>query len=121
MQVGQQDVRYRDIIHRLQDNTCIGTSGSTCIGIGSGIGIGTGAGAEDVDYCLTIDGLVRFKDKIYVLGSSELKKVILREFHVKPYLGHPGYQKILTIQATNHKLCHTSLQIQPIIKIIHFR
>ena len=78
-------------------STCIGTSGSTCIGIGdsTSIGIststcsctviGTSAGARDVDYCLTTYGLVRFEDKIYVRKSSELKKVILREFHVKPY------------------------------------
>jgi len=32
-----------------------------------------------------------------VLDNSELKKVILREFHAKPYSGHPGYQKTLTI------------------------
>jgi hypothetical protein len=31
-----------------------------------------------------------------VPDNSELKKVILREFHVKPYSGHPGYQKTLT-------------------------
>jgi len=42
------------------------------------------------------DGLVRFRDMIYVSDNSELKKAILREFHVKPYLGHPRYQKTLT-------------------------
>jgi len=50
-----------------------------------------------VDYSLTTDGLVRFRDRLYVSNSSEIKKVILREFHLKPYLGHPGYQKTLTI------------------------
>lgn len=49
-----------------------------------------------MDYYLTSDGLVRFSDMIYVLDNSEIKKVILREFHVKPYLGHPAYQKTLT-------------------------
>ena len=49
-----------------------------------------------MDYCLTTDGLVKFRGRIYVLDNSELKKVILREFHAKPYLGHPGYQKTLT-------------------------
>jgi len=49
-----------------------------------------------MDYYLTADGLVRFRYKIYISENSELKKVILREFHVKPYLGHPGYQKTLT-------------------------
>ena len=42
-------------------------------------------------YYLAIDGLVRFQHKIYVSDNSEIKKVILREFHVKPYSGHPGY------------------------------
>jgi len=49
-----------------------------------------------VDYRVTADGLVRFRDKIYVSYSIELKKVILRDFHAKPYLGHLGYQKMLT-------------------------
>lgn len=49
-----------------------------------------------MNYCLTMDGLVRFIDMIYVPDSSELKNVILREFHVKPYLGHLCYQKIMT-------------------------
>ena len=49
-----------------------------------------------MDYCLATGGLVRFRDKIYVPDNSELKKVILREFHAKTYLGHPGYQKTWT-------------------------
>ena len=49
-----------------------------------------------MDYHLTTNGLVRFQENIYVPDSSELKKVILREFHAKPYSGHPGYQKTLT-------------------------
>jgi len=40
--------------------------------------------------------LVRFRDKIYVLDNSEIKNLILREFHVKSYSGHPRYQKTLT-------------------------
>ena len=49
-----------------------------------------------MDYRLTIDGLIRFIDKIYVSDNSELKKVILREFHVKPYSGHLSCQNTLT-------------------------
>lgn len=52
--------------------------------------------AWDVYYFLTVDGLVSFVERISVLDSSELKKVILRGFHVKPYSGHPSYQKPLT-------------------------
>ena len=88
LQADQQDVRYMELRHILQQST------GTSTGIGSGIDIG--AGVHDVDYCLAIEKLVRFRDRIYVPDNSELKKVILRDFHVKPYLGHPGYQKILT-------------------------
>jgi len=49
-----------------------------------------------VDYCLTTHRLVRFKYRIYVSYISELRKVILRYFHAKPYSGHLGYQKTLT-------------------------
>ena len=48
-----------------------------------------------MDYHLTADGLVRFSDRSYVSDNNELKKLILKEVHVKPYLGHPGYQKTL--------------------------
>ena len=52
---------------------------------------------QDFDYRLTIDGLVRFRDRIYVLDDSDLKKAILREFHAKPYSSHPDYQKYLIV------------------------
>ena len=40
---------------------------------------------------------MRFRDRIYAPNYSELKNLILREFHTKPYLGHLGYQKTLTV------------------------
>jgi len=81
-----------EAMHRLQQSIGIGSGIGTCIGIGitirigtcSGTCIGIGAGAHDVDYCLRVYGLVRFRDRIYVPDSSELKKVILRKFHEKP-------------------------------------
>ena len=73
-----------EIMHRLQQS------------IGTSTGAGIGTIYWDADYRLTIDGLVRFRDKIYVPNCSELKNLILREFHVKPYMGHLGYQKTLT-------------------------
>lgn len=42
-----------------------------------------------------IDGLIRFKNRIYVPYNNELKKLILMEFHVEPYSDHLGYQKML--------------------------
>ena len=50
-----------------------------------------------VDYHLMVDGLVRYRDKIYVFENSDLNKVILRDFHVKPYSSHQGYEKTLTV------------------------
>ena len=43
-----------------------------------------------------MDGLVRFMNMIYLQNISELKKFILREFHVNPYSSYPGYQKTYT-------------------------
>ena len=87
MQVGQYDVRYMDIMHKLQQSTGTCTCGGkvTC----------TGPGAQGVDYFCTADGLVKFRDKIHVPDNNDLKKVILREFHAKPYSGHPDYYKTL--------------------------
>jgi len=34
---------------------------------------------------------------IFAPDSSELRKLILREFHVKPYSGHLGYENTLKI------------------------
>jgi len=52
---------------------------------------------HDVDYHLMEDGLVRFMNRIYVLYDNELKKLSLREFHVKLYSCHLGYHNTLTI------------------------
>lgn len=46
-------------------------------------------GEQDVGYRLTTNGLVIFRDRINVLDNSELKNLTLREFHAKPYSGHP--------------------------------
>ena len=50
-----------------------------------------------MDYRLIVDGLVRYRDKIYVPNDSEIKKIILREFHANPYSGHPRYQNMLIV------------------------
>jgi hypothetical protein len=47
---------------------------------------------------LSIDkkGLLRFKNRLYIQDSAELKLTVLDEVHKKPYSGHPGYQKLIT-------------------------
>jgi len=74
-------------------NFLTGTSTSTCIVSF----IGAGVGAQDVDYHLSANGMIKFKDKIYVPDNSEVKKIILREFHVKSYLDHLSHQKTLRV------------------------
>jgi len=56
-----------------------------------------------MDYHLTTNGLVRFRERIYVSDDSELKKLILREFNVKPYSRPLEYQNMLT---KIKKLCY---------------
>lgn len=53
-------------------------------------------GSMRKNYILTIDGMFNFKDKWYVLCMSDLKKLIMDDFHKIPYLGHTGYLKMIT-------------------------
>lgn len=50
-----------------------------------------------MDYYLKINGLFKFRDRISVPYNSDIKKLILREFHGKLYSGHPGYHKMLIV------------------------
>ena len=42
------------------------------------------------------NGLLRFKNRIYIPYLAELKLIVLDEVHKKPYSSHPGYQKMIT-------------------------
>jgi hypothetical protein len=46
-----------------------------------------------LDISIDKKGLLRFKNRLYILDSKDLKLTILDEVHKKPYSGHPGYQK----------------------------
>jgi hypothetical protein len=37
------------------------------------------------------------KNRIHIPRSGEMRKVVLKEMHDVPYVGHPGYQKTITI------------------------
>jgi hypothetical protein len=37
------------------------------------------------------------KNRIYVPSSIELRNVVLKEMHDVPYVGHPGYEKKITV------------------------
>jgi hypothetical protein len=52
--------------------------------------------SDKTDLSLDKNGLLRFKNRIYIPDSTELKLTVLDEVHKKPYSGHPGYQKTIT-------------------------
>jgi hypothetical protein len=45
---------------------------------------------------LGIDGILRYKNKVYVPNSMELRSAILKEMHNVPYAGNLGYQKTIS-------------------------
>eukprot|EP00253_Pinus_taeda_P006100 PITA_06100 len=53
---------------------------------------------EDSQQEYTTDdaGLIYFKGRIYVPNQSRIKNLIMDEFHINHYAGHPGYQKMIT-------------------------
>jgi hypothetical protein len=48
------------------------------------------------DYEVGIDGILLYKNNVYVPDSPELRSAILKEMHNVPYVGHPGYQKAIS-------------------------
>ena len=52
--------------------------------------------SDKTDLSLDKNGLLWFKNKIYIPNSVELKLMILDEVHKKPYSSHLGYQKMVT-------------------------
>jgi hypothetical protein len=49
-----------------------------------------------IDLSLDRNELLRFKNRLYIPDSAELKLTILDDVHKKPYFGHLGYQKMVT-------------------------
>jgi hypothetical protein len=49
-----------------------------------------------IDLIIDKNGFLRFKHRLYVPKSIDLKLKILDELHKKPYFGHLGYQKMIT-------------------------
>ena len=52
--------------------------------------------SDKTDLSIDKNGVLRFKDRIYIPDSAEIKLTILDEVHKKPYSGHPGFQKSIT-------------------------
>ena len=52
--------------------------------------------SDKTDLSLERNGLLQFKNIIYIPDLAGLKLTFLDEVHKKPYFGHPGYQKTIT-------------------------
>ena len=57
---------------------------------------------KSVDYRINKDGLLTFKERIFVPNRMELKELILKECHRSNYSRHLGYQKMLTTIRKNY-------------------
>ena len=56
----------------------------------------TTVNSDKPDLSIDKNGLLRFKNRLYIPDLTELKITILDEVHKKPYSTHPGYQKTIT-------------------------
>jgi hypothetical protein len=48
-------------------------------------------------YHLKKERFLIYKNMLYIPNYIELKDLIMDEFHKRPYVGHPGYQKMITL------------------------
>jgi hypothetical protein len=49
-----------------------------------------------IDMSLDRNGLLRFKNRMYIPDFADVMLTILDEVHKNPYSSHPGYQKMVT-------------------------
>jgi hypothetical protein len=76
MEAKNADLQYREFVEMIQQ----------------------GKMPQKVDnYNLGINGILLFKNKIFVPNVQDLKHMILHEMHNVPYAGHPRYQKIVDV------------------------
>ena len=48
-------------------------------------------------YKLEEDGLLTYKNRIYIPSVADLRRSVIDEIHQTPYSGHLGYQKTIAI------------------------
>ena len=46
-------------------------------------------------YKLEEDGIITYKNRIYIPNVANLRSIDMVEIHQPPYSGHPGYQKTI--------------------------
>lgn len=49
----------------------------------------------EVDFSLKSDGLIRFRNQIYVPRDAEINSTLLKEAHQTAYSLHPGETKMI--------------------------
>jgi hypothetical protein len=47
-------------------------------------------------YQMLDEGLLTYRNRLYIPSCDDLKRFIMDEIHKRPYIGHPGYQKMIT-------------------------
>ena len=48
------------------------------------------------EYCKLEDGILKYKHRVYIPNLENIKKLVLKEMHDVPHVGHYDYQKIVT-------------------------
>jgi hypothetical protein len=51
---------------------------------------------------LEADGILLYRNKVYIPNVQELKLAILKEMHDVTYVGHPGYQKTMAVVKSHY-------------------
>ena len=52
---------------------------------------------DETNFRLNENGLLTYKNRLYIPNVPEIKLLILNEIHKSPYFGHLGYQKMITM------------------------
>eukprot|EP00253_Pinus_taeda_P004645 PITA_04645 len=73
--IAEQDVEYQQIKHQLQQSS---------------------NEKNQQGYELDDAGMLYYKKRLYVPNQNSIKNLILDEFHIRHYTGHPGYQRMIT-------------------------
>jgi hypothetical protein len=53
-------------------------------------------GIKNEGYQMIDGGLLTYRNRLYIPDCDDLKRFIMDELHKRPYIGHPGYQKMIT-------------------------
>ena len=53
-------------------------------------------------YKLEGDGILTYKNRIYIPNVAYLRRVVMNKIHQAPYSGHPGYQKTIATTKKQH-------------------